>query len=75
MVWGVWSGSGALIAAALPPTFQTQAAAVRIVFIGLVLALMLLYRPAGLLREKRIVSQEARLTGARAVPRSGSPGD
>ncbi len=62
VVWGLWSGSDALISSVLPPTIQTQAAAARIVLIGLVLALVLLYRPAGILREKRIVSREARLS-------------
>ena len=61
VVWALWSGSGAVIAAVLPPDFQTQAAAVRIVLIGLVLALMLLYRPAGILRERHIVSHAARM--------------
>ena len=75
MVWALWSGSGAVISAILPPGLQTQAASVRIVLIGLGLALMLLYRPAGILREKRIVSQEARLPGNAAVRRAASPGD
>ncbi len=76
VVWALWSGSGALIAAVLPPDLQTQAASVRIVLIGLGLALMLLYRPAGLLREKRIVSQEARLRAGDVIrPATMSPGD
>ena len=62
VVWGLWSGSGSLIAAVLPSDWQTQAAAARIVLIGLVLVLMLLYRPAGILRERHIVSREARMT-------------
>ncbi|NNG03397.1 MAG: branched-chain amino acid ABC transporter permease [Inquilinus sp.] len=66
VVWALWSGSGGLIAAVLPPDLQTQAAAVRIVLIGLILVLMLLYRPAGILRERHIVSHEARMgDGAR----------
>ena len=75
VVWALWSGSGALIAGILPPTIQTQAASVRIVLIGLGLVLMLLYRPAGILREKRIVSQEARLPDGVAGGRAASPGD
>ena len=62
-------------ARAKPPTIQTQAASVGIVLIGLILALMLLYRPAGILREKRIVSQEARLPDGAAAGRAASPGD
>lgn len=75
VVWALWSSSGAVIAAILPPDLQTQAASVRIVLIGLGLALMLLYRPAGILREKRIVSQEARLPEGAAVGRAASLGD
>ena len=60
-VWGIWTGSDTIIAAVLPPTLQSQAGAVRIVLIGLMLVLMLLFRPAGILREKRVISDEARL--------------
>ena len=61
VVWAVWSASGGLIAAVVTPDQQTQAAAVRVVLIGLVLVLMLLYRPEGILRERRIVSHGAKL--------------
>jgi branched-chain amino acid transport system permease protein len=61
VVWGLWSFSEQAIGAVLPATFNTEAGAVRIVLIGLILALALLYRPEGILREKRIVSREARL--------------
>jgi branched-chain amino acid transport system permease protein len=61
VVWGLWSFSEQVIGAILPATFNTEAGAVRIVLIGLILALALLYRPEGILREKRIVSREARL--------------
>jgi len=59
VIWALWSASGSLIAAVFPPDFQTQAAAVRIVLIGLVLVLMLLYRPEGLLKERKTVSEGA----------------
>jgi branched-chain amino acid transport system permease protein len=61
VMWGVWSASDSLIAAVVTPDFQTQAAAARIVLIGLILVLMLLYRPAGLLPEKHVVSAAGRL--------------
>jgi len=64
VVWALWSGSGSLIAALLPPDFQTQGASLRIVLIGLILALMLLFRPSGLLRERQIVSHHARMDSA-----------
>lgn len=62
VVWGLWSFSEQVIGAVLPAAFNTEAGAVRIVLIGLILALALLYRPEGILREKRIVSREARLS-------------
>jgi branched-chain amino acid transport system permease protein len=61
VMWGVWSASDSLIAAVVSPDFQTQAAAARIVLIGLILVLMLLYRPQGLLPEKHIVSAAGRM--------------
>ena len=61
VVWGIWSGSGGIIATILPPGLQTQGAAVRIVLIGLMLILILLFRPEGLIREKRVISEEARV--------------
>ena len=61
VIWALWSASGSLIAAVFPPDFQTQAAAVRIVLIGLVLVLMLLYRPQGLLKERKTVSEAANI--------------
>ena len=63
-VWFLWSMSEQVMQALLPPTALTQAAAARIVLIGLVLALMLLFRPEGILAERRIVSREARLPRA-----------
>ena len=67
LVWAIWTGSDTIISAILPPTVQSQAGAARIVLIGLMLVLVLLFRPAGILREKRIVSDEARLD---TVPRA-----
>lgn len=64
VVWFLWTRSGDVIAWLMPPGLQSQAGAARIVMIGLALVLMLLYRPAGILPERRIVSHEARLEGA-----------
>ena len=61
VMWAVWSASDSLIAAVVSPDFQTQAAAARIVLIGLILVLMLLYRPQGLLPEKHVVSAAGRM--------------
>ncbi len=64
VIWAVWTLSEMALDTVLPATMQKQAAALRVVLIGLVLVLMLLYRPRGLWPEARIVSPEARLAGA-----------
>ena len=56
VIWGLWSASGSLVAALVTPDFQTQAAALRIMLIGVVLVLMLMFRPEGLLKEKKTIS-------------------
>lgn len=60
VIWGLWSASGSLVAAVVTPDFQTQAAAVRIVLIGLVLVLMLMFRPQGILKEKKTITELAK---------------
>lgn len=61
VVWGIWSATGGIISTILPPGLQTQGAAARIVLIGLMLVVILLFRPSGLIREKRVISEEAKL--------------
>ena len=61
VVWGLWSASDVVIAWLLPATMQAPAAAARIVLIGLALVLMLLFRPEGILPERRVVSRAARM--------------
>jgi branched-chain amino acid transport system permease protein len=62
VVWGLWSGSGWLITAVLPPALQVKGAAGQVVLIGLVLVLTLLFRPRGLIGEEPHVSRHARAT-------------
>ena len=62
IVWGFWSASGAIIAASLPATLHTQSGAIRVILIGLLLALMLLFRPQGVFPERRVVSRDAEST-------------
>ena len=62
LVWGLWSASDALIAGVLPSSLQAPAAAARVVIIGLALVLMLLFRPSGILPERRFVSRAARMS-------------
>jgi branched-chain amino acid transport system permease protein len=57
LVWGLWSASGALIAALFPPDQQARAAALQIAMIGIMLAVILLLRPRGLIGERRTVSR------------------
>jgi branched-chain amino acid transport system permease protein len=67
LVWGVWSGSGALVAALLPQALQARGAALQVVLIGVVLAGVLLCRPRGLLGEDAVVSRHIRATDADAT--------
>ncbi len=49
VVWGLWTLSGAVIVSLLPPGWQAQGGSVQSILVGLLLVLMLLYRPRGLL--------------------------
>jgi branched-chain amino acid transport system permease protein len=57
LVWGVWSITGAVLAAAVPAEYQARAAALQIVLIGVALAALLVVRPRGLMGEEKIVSR------------------
>jgi branched-chain amino acid transport system permease protein len=59
VVWGIWTASGIAVTKFVPPSYAAQGAAVQVILIGLALALVLLYRPRGLLGEKAIVSRHA----------------
>ena len=60
LVWGLWSASGALVAAVLPQAMQARGAALQVVLIGVVLVSVLLYRPRGLFGEDAVVSRHVR---------------
>jgi branched-chain amino acid transport system permease protein len=60
LVWGLWSASGAVVAALLPQAMQARGAALQVVLIGVVLAAVLLRRPRGLLGEEATVSRHVR---------------
>ncbi|MDV6320142.1 branched-chain amino acid ABC transporter permease [Chromohalobacter sp. HP20-39] len=51
VVWGVWSGT-ALLTDLLPTEYATQAAALRVLLIGVLLQVILVLRPEGILPEK-----------------------
>lgn len=49
LVWAIWAGSGAVVAALVPADYQARAAALQIVAIGTMLCVILLVRPTGIL--------------------------
>jgi branched-chain amino acid transport system permease protein len=48
LVWAIWAGSGALTATLFAPEQQARAASLQIVAIGVMLCVILLFRPNGL---------------------------
>jgi branched-chain amino acid transport system permease protein len=56
-VWALWTASGSLFNVLLTPSWQSRGAALRVVAIGVVLAVVLLLRPRGLLGERATVSR------------------
>lgn len=57
LVWGLWSVTGAMLAAFVPGEYQARAAALQIVLIGVALAALLVLRPRGLLGEEKMISR------------------
>ncbi len=53
VVWAIWVGSGALTAALVPGDWQARAASLQIVAIGVMLCLILLWRPQGFFGPRR----------------------
>ncbi|MFD0387379.1 branched-chain amino acid ABC transporter permease [Tistrella bauzanensis] len=51
-IWVLWSGSEFIISQVLPASLTTQAGALRLLLIGVLLQVILLTRPAGLLSEE-----------------------
>jgi branched-chain amino acid transport system permease protein len=60
VVWGIWTASGWALSTVLPAHYQVQGAAFQVVLIGLMLILMLLFRPRGLIGEEAVVSRYTR---------------
>jgi branched-chain amino acid transport system permease protein len=57
MVWGFWSAAGALLRGWIPQAEQARAAALQVALIGVLIALMLVWRPRGLVGEEAGVSR------------------
>lgn len=51
VIWGVWSGTQ-MLTSQLPAEYVTQASALRVLLIGVLLQVILIYRPEGLLPER-----------------------
>jgi branched-chain amino acid transport system permease protein len=63
IIWALWTVTETLLGAVLPPGLRQQVSAIRVVMVGAILVGMLLYRPQGILPERRNVSPGARLNG------------
>jgi branched-chain amino acid transport system permease protein len=59
IVWGIWAASGAVVTRLVPPSHAAQGAAIQVILIGLVLVLVLLFRPRGVIGERAVVSRHA----------------
>ncbi|MEO6985786.1 MAG: branched-chain amino acid ABC transporter permease [Paralcaligenes sp.] len=63
VIWGVWSGTSFVTDAmqstlsTIAPEIASRTAFLRWTFVGLLLAAIVVYRPAGILKEKKVVSQ------------------
>jgi len=56
LVWGIWTGSTFVTDHTLPPSWAARAPYVRFLLIGLIMEVIVLWRPQGLLGEERRVS-------------------
>ena len=61
IIWALWTVTESVLGAILPPALRQQVSAIRVVMVGAILVAMLLYRPQGILPERRNASREARL--------------
>lgn len=61
VMWAVWTLSGSAAQVLLPVDLQVKGGAAQIILIGLVLMLMLVFRPRGLIGEEAMVSSGARV--------------
>jgi branched-chain amino acid transport system permease protein len=57
VVWAIWAGSGVLVSKLVPPSRAAQGAAIQVILIGLLLMVVLLFRPRGLIGEAAVVSR------------------
>ncbi len=78
VIWGVWSGTGFVTDAmhaslsSIAPQIASRTAFLRWTFVGLLLAGIVLYRPEGILKEEKFVSDFVKRFGR--APRKGAAG-
>jgi branched-chain amino acid transport system permease protein len=79
-IWGVWSGTGFITDAmqsslsSIAPEIASRTAFLRWTFVGLLLAGIVLYRPEGILKEEKIVSNFVKRFGP-ASRRKNAPAE
>jgi branched-chain amino acid transport system permease protein len=73
LVWAIWAISGGIIAEVFPPDQQARAASLQIVLIGVMLCLILLWRPQGILPEPGRVSRHLGKRETPATPVGHAP--
>lgn len=56
LIWALWTGSGTFVQSILPADLQVKGGAIQIILIGLVLMLVLLFRPQGIMGGRRIIA-------------------
>jgi len=56
VIWGIWIGTS-FIGGFLPPALQSRAPYFRFLIIGILLEVILIYRPRGLLGEEKMISR------------------
>ena len=59
VIWGIWIGTS-FIGSLLPPALQSRAPYFRFLLIGILLEVILIYRPRGLLGEEKMISRMGR---------------
>ncbi|OBS09322.1 branched-chain amino acid ABC transporter permease [Acidihalobacter prosperus] len=63
LVWMLWSGSGTLVQSILPASLQVKGGAFQIILIGLVLMVTLIFKPKGIMGNRRAI-----IPGAKQAP-------
>ncbi len=58
VVWALWTSTGSVAQAILPPSLQVKGGALQVIIIGLVLMTVLVVRPRGLFGERRVMPRD-----------------